>query len=62
MTKFTFLCFFTNKNFFHIKAKVDSLKKLVIESGVGFLIRCILDHAERPLVDLQKKAIVEVRI
>ena len=35
------------------KSKVDGLKKLVVKSGVSFLIRCILDHAERPLVDLQ---------
>ena len=37
------------------KRKVDGLKKLVIQSGVSFLIHCILDHAERPLVDLQKR-------
>ena len=37
------------------KSKVDGLKKLLIESGVGFLIQCMLDHAERPLLDLQKR-------
>ena len=43
------------------KSKVDGLKKLVIESGVDFLIRCILDHAERPLVDLQKRPSLNFR-
>ena len=32
------------------KSKVVYNKKLVFQSGVGFLIRCILDHAHRPLV------------
>ena len=43
------------------KSKVDGLKKLLIQSGVGFLIRCILDHAERPLVDLQKRPSLNFR-
>ena len=32
------------------KSKVVYHKKLVFQSGVGFLIRCILDHAHCPLV------------
>ena len=43
------------------KSKVDSLKKLLSHSGVGFLIGCILDHAERPLVDLQKRPSLNFR-
>ena len=31
--------------------KVVYLKKLVFQSGICFLIRCIFGHAQRPLVD-----------
>ena len=43
------------------KSKVDGLKKLLLQGGVSFLIRCILDHAERPLVDLQKRPSLNLR-
>ena len=43
------------------KSKVDGLKKLPIVSGAGFLIRCILDNAESPLVDLQKRPLLNFR-
>ena len=43
------------------KSKVDGLKKLLVQSGLGFLIRCILDHAEHPLVDLQKRPLLNFR-
>ena len=46
---------------FFDKSKVDGLKKLLIQSSVGFLIRYILDHAERPLVDLQKRPSLNFR-
>ena len=41
-----------SKNIFGgYKSKVGYYKKLVIQSGVGFLIRCILDYVQRHLVD-----------
>ena len=43
------------------KSKVDGLKKLLYKGGVRFSIRCILDHAERPLVDLQKRPSLNFR-
>ena len=51
MSKSTFVCFFTNKKFFHIKAKLAVSKIFKSESAVGFLIRCILDQAQCHLVD-----------
>ena len=56
MTKFTFLCFFTNKWFFLIKSKLMVSKSFWSQSAVGFLIRCILDYAQRHLVDFWKKS------
>ena len=37
------------------KSKVVYHKKLVFRSGVGFLIRCILDHGQCHLVDFWEK-------
>ena len=37
------------------KSKVVYHKKLFLQSGVGFLILCILDFAQRHLVDFWKK-------
>ena len=55
MTKFTFLCFFTNKYFFHIKTKLMVSKNRQHFYFKNFLIRCILDYAQRHLVDFWKK-------
>ena len=55
MTKFTFLCFFTKKYFFFIKAKLTVSKSFWSKSAVAFLIRCILDHGQRHLVDFWEK-------
>ena len=38
-------------NNFWLKGKVVHLKKLVFQSGVGFLIRCVFDDGQFPLVD-----------
>ena len=38
-------------NLFGPSNKVVYIKKLVFRSGVRFLIRCIFEHAQRPLVD-----------
>ena len=55
MTRFAFLCFFFNKYFLYIKAKLTVSKSLHSKSAVCFLIRCILDYAQCHLVDFWKK-------
>ena len=38
-------------NVFWPSKKVVYIKKLIFETGVRFLIQCIFEHAQRPLVD-----------
>ena len=41
-------------NHFGLKGKVVGIRKLVFQSGVSYLIRCILEHGQHPLVDFLK--------
>ena len=54
-TKSPSLCFFIGKYFFHIKAKLMVSKSVKSQSVVGFLINCILEYAQRHLLDFCKK-------
>ena len=50
--KVPFFHVFSLKNiFFHIKAKLAFSKSFFSDSGVSFMIQCILDYAQRHLVN-----------
>ena len=54
-TKCILRTFRVKKSWVGIKAKLFIIKNWFFWSGVGFLIRCILDHGQRHLVDFWEK-------